>query len=47
MCVEVVWSREGNGGLIREETSKIQCERCEVEKKAINGMVDNMKKNVE
>ena len=35
----MVWTHEENeGGLVGEETSRIQCERCEVERKAKNGM---------
>ena len=36
-CVEVVWTHGKNGGVpVSEEKSRIQCERCEVEKKAMN-----------
>ena len=37
--VEVVWTRVGNGGrLFGEGNNWIRCERCEVERKAKNGM---------
>ena len=35
-CVEATWTHGGNGGgPVGEENGRIQCERCEVERKAI------------
>ena len=48
MCVEVVWTHGENGrGLVGEENSKIQCERLEIEWKAMNGMDGLFEKSVE
>ena len=46
--VEVVWTHEEKGGgLIGEENSRIQCERCEFEKKDTKGMHRQCKKSAE
>ena len=38
-CDQYVWTQGENGrGPVGEENSKIQCERCEVERKATNRM---------
>ena len=42
------WTHEENGGgLVSEENSMIQCERCEVEWKAMKGMDGRCKKSIE
>ena len=46
MCVEVIWIHgENGGGLVGEENSKIQYERCEVERKVTEWM-DGMKRTL-
>ena len=47
-CVEVVWTLgENGGGPICEENNRIRCERCEVERKAMNRMDGQCEKSVE
>ena len=46
-CVEVVWTRAENEGLVGEGNSKIQCERFEVERKAKNGIDGQCEKSIE
>ena len=38
-CVEVIWTHaENRGGQVYEETNRILCEKCEVERKFMNVM---------
>ena len=47
-CVEVAWTYGENGGEpVGKEKRMIRCERCEVEKKAMNGMDEQCEKSVE
>ena len=42
----MVW-RQGENGPVGEENSRIRCERCEVERKAMNGMDGHFEKRAE
>ena len=47
-CVEVAWIHgENGGGPVCEGNSRIQCERCEVERKATNDVDGQCEKSVE
>ena len=46
--IEVAWTYGENGGEpVGKEKRMIRCERCEVEKKAMNGMDEQCEKSVE
>ena len=47
-CVEVIWTHGEDGGrAVGEEISRIQCKKCEVGRKAKNGMDGRCEKSVE